>query len=240
MRALTHKDVPKNIYTILCLIGVGPDEEPVLAEDEVRYQGEQIAAIIAETEEAATEAASRVDARPGRAAGCVRRGRSAQAGRTHSQRVGHQLFHLRLRARPANPCRKVRYGDVEQGLCRGGLHRRRPLPDQPHRARPHRDHRLHRQAGGGWPLHRLHQHPGALLHPGQRRPDPRHPLQQAALHRRHGRRRLWRQGRCHRRTDRHPGCDEDRPPGHVTFTPARRRCKSRPHAAPGACTTRMA
>jgi CO/xanthine dehydrogenase Mo-binding subunit len=60
VRAFTHKDVPKNVYTILCLIGVGPDEEPVLVEDEIRYQGEQIAAIVAETESAATEAASRV------------------------------------------------------------------------------------------------------------------------------------------------------------------------------------
>jgi CO/xanthine dehydrogenase Mo-binding subunit len=60
VHAFTHKDVPKNVYTILCLIGVGPDEEPVLVEDEIRYQGEQIAAIVAETEAAATEAASRV------------------------------------------------------------------------------------------------------------------------------------------------------------------------------------
>ncbi len=35
VQALTYKDVPKNIYTILCLIGVGPDEEPVLAEHKV-------------------------------------------------------------------------------------------------------------------------------------------------------------------------------------------------------------
>jgi CO/xanthine dehydrogenase Mo-binding subunit len=60
IRAFTYKDVPKNIYTILCLIGVGPDEEPVLAEDRVLYQGEQIAAVVAETEEAAMEAASKV------------------------------------------------------------------------------------------------------------------------------------------------------------------------------------
>ncbi len=39
VRAITYKDVPKNIYTILCLIGVEPDEEPVLAEDRVLYQG---------------------------------------------------------------------------------------------------------------------------------------------------------------------------------------------------------
>ena len=60
VRALTYKDVPKNVYTILCLIGVEPDEELVLAEDRVRYKGEQIAAIIAETEEAALEAVSKV------------------------------------------------------------------------------------------------------------------------------------------------------------------------------------
>src|SRR5574341_1518647 len=56
VRYLTHKDVPKNIYTILTLIGVQPDDEPVLAEDRVLYKGEQIAAILAETEEAAMEA----------------------------------------------------------------------------------------------------------------------------------------------------------------------------------------
>jgi CO/xanthine dehydrogenase Mo-binding subunit len=58
--ALTAEDVPKNIYTILCLIGVEPDEEPVLASDRVRYRGEQIAAVVAETEAAAAEAAAKV------------------------------------------------------------------------------------------------------------------------------------------------------------------------------------
>ncbi len=57
---LTHEDVPNNIYTILRLIGVGPDDEPVLAEDRVRWKGEAIAAIIAESEEAAQRAASLV------------------------------------------------------------------------------------------------------------------------------------------------------------------------------------
>jgi CO/xanthine dehydrogenase Mo-binding subunit len=58
--ALTAEDVPKNVYTILCLIGVEPDEEQVLASERVRYRGEQIAAIVAETEEAAVEAVKRV------------------------------------------------------------------------------------------------------------------------------------------------------------------------------------
>ncbi len=57
---LTHEDVPNNIYTILRLIGVGPDDEPVLAVDRLRYKGEPIVAIIAESEEAAQRAASKV------------------------------------------------------------------------------------------------------------------------------------------------------------------------------------
>jgi CO/xanthine dehydrogenase Mo-binding subunit len=60
VRALTAADVPKNVYTILCLIGVEPDEEQVLAAERARYRGEPIVAIVAETEEAALEAVNRV------------------------------------------------------------------------------------------------------------------------------------------------------------------------------------
>jgi CO/xanthine dehydrogenase Mo-binding subunit len=57
---LTAADVPKNVYTVLCLIGVEPDEEQVLAAERVRYKGEPIAVVIAETEAAAFEAAAKV------------------------------------------------------------------------------------------------------------------------------------------------------------------------------------
>jgi CO/xanthine dehydrogenase Mo-binding subunit len=60
VRALTHRDVPHNVYTILGLIGVEPEEEFVLAADRVRYRGEPIVAILAETEAAAWEAVARV------------------------------------------------------------------------------------------------------------------------------------------------------------------------------------
>jgi len=60
VRALTHEDVPHNVYTILGLIGVEPEEEFVLAVDRVRYMGEPIVAILAETEAAAIEAAAAV------------------------------------------------------------------------------------------------------------------------------------------------------------------------------------
>jgi CO/xanthine dehydrogenase Mo-binding subunit len=60
VRLLTHRDVPKNIYTILCLIQVEPDDEPCLAVDKVRYKGEQIVAVIADSAAAAREAVAKV------------------------------------------------------------------------------------------------------------------------------------------------------------------------------------
>lgn len=60
VRVLTHKDVPHNWYTILRLIGVEPNDEPVLPEDRVLFLGEQICAVLAETPAAAEEGASKV------------------------------------------------------------------------------------------------------------------------------------------------------------------------------------
>ncbi len=60
VRVLTHRDVPKNVYTILCLIQVEPDDEPCLAVDKVRYKGEQIVAVLATSEAAARQAAAKV------------------------------------------------------------------------------------------------------------------------------------------------------------------------------------
>jgi len=57
---VTAKDVPNNWYTILCLIGIEPNDEPVLADEEVMYEGEPICAVVAETEDIAREAASLV------------------------------------------------------------------------------------------------------------------------------------------------------------------------------------
>lgn len=60
LRVITHQDVPKNWYNVLRLIGVEPDDEPVLAEDRVLYAGEPIVAVVAESEAAAIEGASKV------------------------------------------------------------------------------------------------------------------------------------------------------------------------------------
>ena len=59
-RILTHKDIPHNLYTILILIQVGPEDEHVLAEDKVRWKGEAVVAVLADSERAANEAAAKV------------------------------------------------------------------------------------------------------------------------------------------------------------------------------------
>lgn len=59
-RILRAADVPQNIYTVLDLIGIGPADEPALAFDKVRYKGEPIVAVIADTMDAAALGASKV------------------------------------------------------------------------------------------------------------------------------------------------------------------------------------
>ena len=55
-RVLRGADVPVNKNTLLSLINFGKDDEPTLAVDKVRYKGEPIVAIIADTEAAALAA----------------------------------------------------------------------------------------------------------------------------------------------------------------------------------------
>jgi CO/xanthine dehydrogenase Mo-binding subunit len=113
VRILTHQDVPKNIYTILCLIQVEPDDEPVLAVDKVRFKGEQIVAVVADSAAAAREAVAKVridyevlpavfdveDAlKPG--APLV----NEYHGQNYFKYEGHH-------------CRRVRFGDVEKGFA---------------------------------------------------------------------------------------------------------------------------
>jgi len=52
---ITHEDVPRNVYGHLEALGV-PGDEPLLAEDDVRYKGQPIAVVAAEDEATALEA----------------------------------------------------------------------------------------------------------------------------------------------------------------------------------------
>jgi CO/xanthine dehydrogenase Mo-binding subunit len=57
---VTHLDVPKNVYGHLEGLGV-PADEPLLAVDDVRYKGQPIAAVAADTEAIALEAVRAIE-----------------------------------------------------------------------------------------------------------------------------------------------------------------------------------
>src|SRR5215510_5727951 len=59
-RILRGADVPRNLNTLLSLINFGKDDEPSLAVDKVRYKGEPIVAIVADSEREAFEAIAKV------------------------------------------------------------------------------------------------------------------------------------------------------------------------------------
>jgi CO/xanthine dehydrogenase Mo-binding subunit len=112
VRVLTHQDVPKNIYTILCLIGVGPDEEPVLAVDKVLYKGEPIAAIVAETEEAAMEAVSKVKLDLEELPAVLDMEEAIKPDAPVLKHWGTNYFIYE-----GHHCRRVRFGDVDKAFA---------------------------------------------------------------------------------------------------------------------------
>jgi CO/xanthine dehydrogenase Mo-binding subunit len=59
-RVVTAKDVPNNLNTLLSLINFGRDDEPLCAHDKVRYLGETVAWVIADTERQARDAVASV------------------------------------------------------------------------------------------------------------------------------------------------------------------------------------
>ncbi|SMX49876.1 xanthine dehydrogenase family protein molybdopterin-binding subunit [Maliponia aquimaris] len=60
VRILRGADVPLNLNTLLSLLDFGLDDEPILSTDRVRYRGEPVAAVIAETEAQARAAVAAV------------------------------------------------------------------------------------------------------------------------------------------------------------------------------------
>lgn len=59
-RVVTAKDVPNNLNTLLSLINFGKDDEPFCAHDKVRFLGETVAWVIADTEALARDAVAHV------------------------------------------------------------------------------------------------------------------------------------------------------------------------------------
>ena len=59
-RIIRGQDVPRNLNTLLSLINFGIDDEPTLAVDKVRYLGEPIVAVVADTPREAYEAMAKI------------------------------------------------------------------------------------------------------------------------------------------------------------------------------------
>jgi CO/xanthine dehydrogenase Mo-binding subunit len=131
VRALTHADVPHNVYTILGLIGVEPEEEFVLPVDRVRYQGEPVVAILAETEAAAYEAVARVRLDLEELPAVFDTDEALAPGAPVVTHWGNNTFMYE-----GHNCRRVRYGDVEAGFAQAdhiveGEYRTSPIEHAP-------------------------------------------------------------------------------------------------------------
>ena len=59
-RIIRGTDMPRNLNTLLSLINFGKDDEPTLAVDKVRYKGEPVVAIVADSHREAFEAIAKV------------------------------------------------------------------------------------------------------------------------------------------------------------------------------------
>jgi CO/xanthine dehydrogenase Mo-binding subunit len=59
-RVIHGADVPRNLNTLLSLINFGEDDEPTLAVDKVRYKGEPIVAVVADSQREAYEALAKI------------------------------------------------------------------------------------------------------------------------------------------------------------------------------------
>jgi len=112
VRVLTHEDVPNNWYTILRLIGVEPNDEPVLPEDRVLYKGEPIVAVVATSEEAALAgaAAVRVDYEDLPAVFDVEEALAEGTPAIKPHGTNYFVYE-------GHHCRRIRFGDVEAAFA---------------------------------------------------------------------------------------------------------------------------
>ena len=209
-RVIRGADVPVNLNTLLSLLNFGKDDEPSLAVDKVRYKGEPIVAVVANTRARGVRGAGAGPGRLRAAAGRLRRRGGAEARRAGRQRdLSEEHLRVPRPLRPPEaPLRRRR-----ARLRRGRPRARGPLPDVADRARADGDQRLRRRAREQRPLRGLHLRAGAVLLARHLRQDPRRALEPAALRRRHRRRRLRRQGRQPDRAARDPRRDAHGPPG---------------------------
>ncbi|HEV7711042.1 MAG TPA: molybdopterin cofactor-binding domain-containing protein [Asanoa sp.] len=112
LRVITYKDVPENWYGVLRLIGIGPDDEPVLAEDRVLYVGEPIVAVVATSEAAALEGASKVKVSYTDLPAVLDVEEAMSPDAPVIKRAGTNYF-----VYEGHHARRIRFGDVDTGFA---------------------------------------------------------------------------------------------------------------------------
>ena len=133
VKVLTHADVPNNWYTVLKLINVGYDDEPVLAEGKVMYRGEPIVAVVATSERAAREGAAAVKVTYEDLPHVLDVEEAIKPETPVIKPHGHNHFIYE-----GHQCRRVRFGDVAAGLRRGRPHLRVATTSRARSSRPRR------------------------------------------------------------------------------------------------------
>ena len=177
--------------------GLGvPGDEPLLADGEVRYKGQPIAAVAAESEEAAQAAVEAIEIAYEERPAALRHPHGPRPRGAADPPVGQRLSALRAVQPPPGA-----QGRHRLGLRRGGHDRRGRLPPAGDRADAARDAGRARGPGGERPADDLLLHAGDVLLDGRRRGAPAGAAEQAEVRRRDRRRRLRRQGRHGHRHD---------------------------------------
>ena len=211
---VTHEDVPHNVYGHLEGLGV-PADEPLLAVDDVRWKGQPIAAVAAESEEVAQAAVDAIEIEFEEREPILDIRTAADPG---AGEHFHQWGPIYPHFGPHNH-RRVRKGDIEAAFDAGRPDRRGRLPPAGDRALPAGDAGLARGPRAQRAADDLLLHAGDVLLDGRRRRAPAVAAEQAEVRRRHGRRRLRRQGRHGDRDDLRAAGDQGAPPGQVALHP---------------------
>jgi len=112
---ITHSDVPNNVVGHQEVWGIGPDE-PLLAQDEVRYVGQLIAVVAAETEAHALAAAQVIEVEFEERAPFLDIRKAWDSDQPHVTPDGNVYFYY-----PDQPQRQVRKGNVAAAFAAADL-----------------------------------------------------------------------------------------------------------------------
>jgi len=213
-RIISGADVPRNLNTLLSLINFGKDDEPTLAVDKVRYKGEPVVAVVADSQREAFEATAkvRVDYEPLPTVFDVEEALKAGApvvNETYPKNTFtyHDIYDHQ----------KLRFGDVERGFASADhvieqRYQMSPIEHAPTETNGSIAAPVHQRA-----LCRLHLDAGAVFLARYLRKDSRFTVQHLPFHRGNRRWRLRRQGRHPDRTACDPRRHADGPPRALHF-----------------------